>query len=60
MRDLSQLDWVHLVYLAGWLVLLLPALFMYRNRRTRFWRDAALWLALAGIAALAYVTVGPG
>lgn len=57
---MSQEQWVRLLYLAGFLVLVLPALLMYRRRRSRLWRDIALWLAIAAAAMLAYATFGPG
>ena len=57
---MGEHDWLRLVYFAGFLVLVLPALFLYRRSGRRLWRDIAIWSAVAGIAVLAYVTVGPG
>jgi len=57
---LSGEQWLRLVYLAGFLVLVLPAVLMYRGRRSKLLRDIAIWLAIACLAALAYLSVGPG
>ena len=57
---MSGEQWLRLVYLAGFLVLVLPAVLMYRGRRSKLLRDIAIWLAIACLAALAYLSVGPG
>jgi hypothetical protein len=57
---MGEHDWLRLVYLAGLLVLVLPALFMYRRSGNRLWRDLALWCGIAGAAALLYYATGPG
>lgn len=51
---MNQQSWLTLVYLLGYLVLVLPALAMYRRSGSRLWRDIAIWLAVACTAALAY------
>lgn len=57
---MSRESLLRLVYLAGFLLLVLPALAMYRRKGNRFWRDIAIWLTIACLAALAYRTFGPG
>ena len=53
-------QWLRLTYLGIWLAVLLPAVIMHRRHGGRFWRDTALWTAIAGAAVLAYLAFDPG
>ncbi|MDP6709514.1 MAG: hypothetical protein QF893_24505 [Alphaproteobacteria bacterium] len=57
---MSEDQWISMTYLGLWLAVLLPAVIMHRRGGGRVWRDIALWSAIAGVALVAYLVLGPG
>jgi hypothetical protein len=56
---MSEDQWIGVTYLGLWLAVLLPAVIMHRRGGSRIWRDIALWSAVAGVAVVAYLVLGP-
>jgi hypothetical protein len=52
---MSESDWMRLVYLAILLAVLAPAFYFRRRINSDFWKDAVIWIALAGVLVGGYM-----